>query len=105
MPLLNEACIERKVAVWAKQKLGVVSVKLTTPGETGYPDRLFLIPGGKPLLIEFKRPGEQLRSKQAHIHDLLKKLGYEVQTHDNFESAFQAVSGALVATRLPAQGR
>ena len=100
-----ESKIERKAVDLVWQHLGIVGSKLVTPGDTGYPDRIFWIPGGRPLLIEFKRPDEEAKPKQEHIHDQLRKLGYQVEVHDNAIRAFQAVIDAVAATRLPKEGR
>src|SRR5690606_35937510 len=59
-----ERDVERPVAHRALQELGVFSIKIAAAQETGYPDRLFLIPGGRPLFIEFKRPGEEPTPRQ-----------------------------------------
>lgn len=95
-----EKHIERRCCARVLDELGVVSVKLVTPGSTGYPDKMFLIPGGKPLLIEFKAPGESPGPKQLHIHARLKQLGYHVEVHDDEEAAFQSVQRALLESGL-----
>ena len=97
--------IERRACKRILDQLGVYSIKLTTPGQSGFPDRLFLIPGGRPFFIEFKRPGEEPRPLQHHIHQLLRQLGYDVEVHDAIEPAFAAVSKRLDAARIPANKR
>ena len=72
---------------------------MTPQGQTGYPDRMFLIPGGRPLLIEFKLPGEEPRAKQGHIHGVLKELGYNVQVHDDYDEAMKAIEEAVYESR------
>jgi hypothetical protein len=49
----REAALERWCVRWARAR-GVVVSKLTDP--TGIPDRVFWVPGGRPILIEFKAP-------------------------------------------------
>ena len=90
-----EAVIERCACERALRELGVRSLKLNVTGSTGWPDRLFFIPGGRPLFIEFKRPGEEPDPKQRHIHEVLKHNGYEVQVHDTIDGAVQAVAAAV----------
>lgn len=97
-----EKHIESNTCERVLHELGVTSAKLTTPGRRGIPDRIFWLPGGKPLLIEFKRPGEQPRPLQSHIHALLKQLGYHVEVHDNEAEAFESVRRALDATQVSA---
>jgi hypothetical protein len=90
-----ESQIERAACEKIRDKLGITCIKLVTPGATGYPDRLFWIPGGKPLLIEFKRPGEPPDPIQIHIHAQLRDLGYYVIVCDSVESAMHVVQNAL----------
>lgn len=98
-----ESKIERDTCGDALRKLRVPNMKLLhTGGETGWPDRCFFIEGGKPLLIEFKRPGEEPEPRQEYIHAILRELGYEVQVHDNKDKALQAIRSAkMEAARLP----
>ena len=86
-----ETAIERCACGRALRELGVRSLKLNITGNTGWPDRLFFIPGGRPLFIEFKRPGEEPGPKQRHIHAVLKHNGYEVQVHDSIDGAVDAI--------------
>ena len=57
---------------------GVPSVKLEKV-KRSYPDRLFFMPGGKPLIIEFKIPGEAPRAQQRERIEMLVALGYRVE--------------------------
>lgn len=98
--LTSEYKIEKKACALVVAHLGVVGSKLKIQGSAGYPDRIFWLPGGKPLLIEFKMPGEKPRPIQLEIHKKLKKLGYNVQVHDNEIDAFQAVIDAVDTSQL-----
>ena len=96
-----ESVIERDSCEWIAKELGVHSVKFNTTGsDTGYPDRIFWIPGGQPLLIEFKKPGGQLSAKQKYQIERLEKLGYNVKVCTNARQAFKAAQEALGAARL-----
>lgn len=68
--------VERKVCADAA-KLGVPNVKIKMPG---WPDRMFMIVGGRPLFIEFKNQSgeEDLRPLQDYRCGKLEELGYEV---------------------------
>lgn len=56
---------------------GVPSVKLEKV-KRSYPDRLFFVPGGRPLVVEFKIPGEAPRPQQTERIEMLRALGYRV---------------------------
>lgn len=86
-----EKDIEGKVCKLAFSELGVRNIKVNTLTETGWPDRMFLIPGGRPLFIEFKRPGETPRAKQLHIAGMLASLGYWVQWADSVDMAMDII--------------
>lgn len=91
---------EDKVCEIALKKMGVVSIKLNLKGNNGWPDRLFFIPGGRPLLIEFKRVGEAPQPRQTYIHNVLRVLDYDIEVHDDEVSALQSIARALGAAEL-----
>lgn len=94
----RESAIERTVTARATSH-GIPVIKL---GTSGWPDKMFLIPGGKPVLIEFKRPGTDLaeESRQAQRIQTLQRLGYLAEVHDSVEGAWQ-----FITRSLPQQGR
>lgn len=102
---MKESKIENDVSRRALYELGVASLKLNLRGNNGWPDRLYLIPGGRPLLIEFKRPGEEPRPLQVHRHAQLKMLNYHVEVHDDQLEAFKAIAKALEAARVSEEGK
>lgn len=79
----EETKIERQACSLIYKRLGIIGIKLNVKGGRGWPDRMFLLPGGKPLLVEFKRPGEVPRPNQDKIHERLRTNGYLVATCDN----------------------
>ena len=91
---MGEIAIEQAVMLKARQ-LGIVGLKLTSPGNTGLPDRMFLIPGGRPLYIEFKKPGEELEPKQVYWYNIFKLLNYHIEVHDSVEGAIVAIRRAV----------
>ena len=103
--IMLEASIECRACARVLKELGVRSLKLNVGGQTGWPDRMFMVPGGRPLFIEFKRPGEEPRPKQQHIHKILRHNRYDIQVYDTVDGAFQAVAAAVAAARVPAAGR
>lgn len=54
---------------------GGLAWKLTSPGTTGVPDRIIILPGGHVAFIELKKPGTgKLTKIQAHRQAQLKQL-------------------------------
>lgn len=74
---------------WARWR--VKGLKFTPEGDGGWPDRIFMIHTGRPLLIEFKKPGEEPEPRQRHNHKLLRRWGYDVEVHDDRELALEAI--------------
>jgi hypothetical protein len=93
--------LERRVCDKALRRYGVASVKLEPPrgSETGWPDRLFFIPGGKPFFLEFKEVGHAPEPKQEYMHDLLEGLGYDVAWTDDEEAALAAIEARVQQAR------
>ena len=69
--------IERHLREGVKS-LGGLCLKFVTPGFTGVPDRIVLLPGGKLCFVELKRPGEKERQRQAFVQKRLRRMGFPV---------------------------
>ena len=69
--------IESKLRQPIKQ-LGGLCLKFVTPGFTGVPDRIILLPGGRILFVETKKPGKKERPRQNYVQGLLRRLGFTV---------------------------
>lgn len=81
-----EAIIERDNAEYAREGLGLITLKLALFGTVGWPDRLFLAPGGRVLFVEYKAPGKKLQPHQLKVHQLLKRYGFNVYTVDQIQT-------------------
>lgn len=60
------------------------------------PDRICLLPGGRCVFVELKRPGEDLRTEQARARDRLRALGFEcykLNTKDEVDRFMKFVTG------------
>lgn len=88
----EEAKTERLVCARALKELGIDNFKW---GINGWPDRCFLIPGGRPFFIEFKATGKLPDPRQEYRIACLKLWGYDVEIHDDAEQAFQAIKNYM----------
>lgn len=81
-----EKSIQNSVIGWAKKTLGLRCDKLSTGSRfqnSGLPDFIIWLPGGRPLLIEFKVEGGQPTVLQLATHEQLRELGYLVIVVDD----------------------
>jgi hypothetical protein len=62
---------------------GGIALKFVSPGFSGVPDRLVLMPYGKIAFVEVKAPGEKPRALQLSRHKLLRRLGFKVYVLDD----------------------
>jgi len=62
---------------------GGLSVKFTSPGMSGVPDRIVLMPGGRIVFAEIKAPGKKLRPLQLHRKEQLEEIGFKVYVIDS----------------------
>lgn len=60
-------------------------MKLVSPGASGVPDRLVLMPMGWLVFVEVKRPSGKPRPLQTAVHRRLKGLGFDVLVVDSRE--------------------
>jgi hypothetical protein len=94
-----EITLRDKVCHDVRKQLGVRSLQLELRFDAGWPDRLFLLPGGKPLFMEFKRPGGRPRPLQLERLDTLVRLGYlesiDDGWSDDYEDAMAKIKRAL----------
>lgn len=103
--VLEREDVENPAVNWAKKNGCELVYKMSTQFTRDWPDRLFFIPGGRPLLIEFKRPGKQPTPKQAARIKKLKELGYDVEVCDNKEQSIAVIRARLEAAAVHEKGR
>ena len=58
--------------------MGGVAYKFVSPGNSGVPDRIILMPGGKIYFVELKREGGQLTNLQKRQINRIQKLDCQV---------------------------
>ena len=78
---MRERDIEQRIVSQVKA-MGGWAVKLISPMTNGMPDRMALLPGGRCVFLEVKRPGEQPTPIQLMVHRRLRALGFDVLVVD-----------------------
>jgi hypothetical protein len=69
----RESPLEATAVKWARAR-NIVVAKLTEV--VGIPDRIFFVPGGRPVVIEFKAAKKKPAALQAYYLETLKAAGY-----------------------------
>jgi len=82
--------IEKKLIRPIKD-LGGLCLKFETPGFTGVPDRIVLLPGPNIVFVETKQPGKKERARQVYVHGLLRALGFTVYSTIDSAAKVEAV--------------
>lgn len=81
----SEKYLERCLASTIKAR-GGHALKFASMTETGYPDRLVLLPGGRVCFVELKSTGKKLRPLQVLRKKELEGLGFRVFVIDSLSS-------------------
>lgn len=68
------------------RELGGIAYKFTSPNRRNVPDRLVLMPNGRSVLLEVKRPGHRPTSGQARELTRINALGHRATWVNSFES-------------------
>lgn len=79
---MREKSIEAKL-VAAVKAVGGICWKFTSPGTSGVPDRIVLIPFGRIGFVEVKAPGETPRPLQRLRIRTLRRLGFKAFVLDS----------------------
>lgn len=81
-----ESAFEKTVCELIK-KCGGKAYKWVSPGNPGVPDRICVMPKGKTIFIEVKRPGvkDGLSPRQKKVINFLKSMGCVVWRIDDKE--------------------
>lgn len=95
---MNEHDVERKCVAICRG-LGLKLLKLRTPGWSGAPDRVLLLPGARTVFFEMKCTGGKPRENQISFHLWLRDLGFPVYVIDDPED-FRSVVEILLAQPL-----
>lgn len=71
---------------------GGMAIKLLSQFINGLPDRLYLLPGGTAVFVEFKSTGEEPRPLQRVVMRRIKRLGFEVHVVSNLEEYYTVLN-------------
>lgn len=76
---MREEGLEKKIKRYVEGHGGLF-LKWVSPGFTGVPDRILLMPGGRISFVEVKRPGAKdgMTPRQKRVACLLRNLGFRV---------------------------
>lgn len=86
---------ERTIEEYLRDRVkaaGGRAYKFVSPGNTGVPDRMILLPGGRIIFAELKAPGKKPSPVQKLQHEKIKKLGFEVLVIDNKTAVDELIS-------------
>lgn len=66
-------------------KIHGIAYKFTSPGNSGVPDRLVLLPNRRIYFVELKRPGKEPSKLQRMQIARIKALGFDVRVIDTMQ--------------------
>ena len=70
---------------------GAMCLKFVSPGCIGVPDRVILLPQGKAVFVEMKKPKGLPSARQKYIHEILKGLNFPVFSSVDSDAYVDAV--------------
>lgn len=91
---MTESGLEQKICEHIR-RLGGRAFKFVSPGAPGVPDRICVLPGGRVIFIEVKRPGRKdgLSVQQRKIIGWLREHGCEAWVVNDFETFRRRLDG------------
>lgn len=95
---MREKDIERYLRDKVKT-IGGIAYKFVSPGNTGVPDRIVLLPGGKIIFVELKAPGNKPTALQEMQQKKIRDLGFAVfviDGKDKVDGLIGLISGGVL---------
>lgn len=83
--MAEESELERKCTVFVERLCDGRMVKVRAINETGFPDRLLLLPGCPAVFVEFKAKNGKLSTKQKWWKNTIKAQGSQMWVIDDYE--------------------
>lgn len=90
--MMRERAVEAKLRR-AVEGSGGLCLKWVSPGSSGVPDRIVLMPGGRAAFVEVKAPGQKTRPLQDEWLARLQRLGFTTAVVSCPESVDAVVAG------------
>lgn len=90
---------ESKIERYLKKQvelLGGLALKFVSPGVSGVPDRIVLLPQGKVIFVELKAPGKKARPIQEYRIKEIRALGFRVEIIDSIEKADKFIEEVVI---------
>lgn len=74
-----ESSIERQLKRTVEElEDKIMCLKFESPGMSGVPDRVILLPGGHTVFVELKQPGKHERARQEYVQQKIRDAGFTV---------------------------
>lgn len=92
---MEESKIEKRLKKEI-ELIGGKALKFVSPGMSGVPDRIILLPHGRIVFIELKAPGKKPRPIQIKRIKELKDLGFDVRVIDSIKGVKDFIEEVVI---------
>ncbi|UFH65572.1 VRR-NUC domain-containing protein [Clostridium cadaveris] len=92
---MEESKIEKRLKKEI-ELIGGKALKFVSPGMSGVPDRIILLPHGRIVFIELKAPGKKPRPIQIKRIKELKDLGFDVRVIDSIDGVKNFIEEVVI---------
>lgn len=92
---LEESKIEKRLKKEI-ELIGGKALKFVSPGMSGVPDRIILLPHGRIVFIELKAPGKKPRPIQIKRISELRNLGFDVRIIDSIDGVKDLIEEVVI---------
>lgn len=93
---------ERDIETYLRARVkaaGGRAYKFVSPGNSGVPDRIVIMPGGRVVFVELKAPGKKPTELQKYQQERLRALGCDVRVIDSREGVDELIEGLMARWR------
>jgi len=98
MSLLETKSVQAPIIKWARER-GILAIRFTPYGEKGWPDWILVLPNGKVLWVEFKKPEEEKPEPlQEYRHEQLRDYGQIVYVINDRDEGIKTIEAELDST-------